>query len=148
MSSESQVSVSPLYYVVILVVAGLVGFGVTRWQEAQSSESSVALVTPVASPAVRPLFQEVSLLTDRAEPNTILIPVGGEVQFNSKDGRQHSLAQGEGDEYGHAHGHDQAGLESGLFGAEEGYKVTFKKTGAFFFHDHLNPKVGVSVVVY
>lgn len=91
----------------------------------------------------------VGLHADHAEPKEILVKVGDLVQFDSKDGKTHNIASGKGNDYGKAHEHmGVVGIESGEFGADEGYRVQFKEVGSFFFHDHLSPNITVSVIVY
>ncbi|MBA3723598.1 MAG: hypothetical protein H0W89_01745 [Candidatus Levybacteria bacterium] len=90
----------------------------------------------------------VALKNDKAIPDAVAIKVGEYVQFNSKDGKSHEIASGTGDGYGNDHGHDQSGVDSGVFDADEAYKVQFKKTGTYEFHDNKNPKIFVTVVVY
>ncbi len=136
-------------YLALLLLAMGVGFVGAR-HAYQRPSAADAKLQPSATVPTRPLFQTVDLLPDRAEPNTVLIPVGGVVQFNSKDGKTHNIAEGQGDDYDRNHGHTDpgTGVESGAFGADEGYKVTFKQAGTYFFHDHLNPALAISVIAY
>lgn len=89
----------------------------------------------------------VSLLSDKAIPDIVTTSIGNYVQFNSKDGEPHIIAQGAGDAYGQNHDHELGGLESNKFGSDEGYKVLFKKVGIYDFHDHLHPKIHITVIV-
>ena len=66
------------------------------------------------------------------------------LQFNTKDGKKHRIAIGQG---GTEHEHISA-TNSGDFGAGEAWRVRFDKVGTYFFHDHYNPNVNVLVVVY
>lgn len=86
----------------------------------------------------------VALTSSGAKPNTIAVPVGTYVQFNSADGRSHNLSNGKGGEE-HVH---SGKFRSGEFKADEGWRVQFSKEGSYFLHDHLNPKINVLVVVY
>lgn len=94
------------------------------------------------------VISHVNLYSDHADPNAIDIKVGEYVQFDSKDGKNHVVAQGKGNDYGNDHEHSADGLESPEFGPDEGYKVNFKKTGTYFFHDHENPNDFITVIVY
>ena len=86
----------------------------------------------------------VALNKDGASPNTIAVPVGSYVQFNSADGKSHNLSIGKGgDEHEHT-----GKFYSGEFQADEAWRVQFNDEGTFTFHDHLNPKINVVVVVY
>lgn len=86
----------------------------------------------------------VALNKDKAVPDTLTITPGEYVQFNSADGRSHSLSIGAGgDEHSHT-----GSFSSGTFKADEGWRVQFKDEGSFLFHDHMNPKINVLVVVY
>lgn len=90
----------------------------------------------------------VALKNDHAEPDVITVPVGSYAQFNSADGQLHNLGVGSGDEH-HDGGHKHTGTYvSGDFKSDEAWKVQFKQTGTFDFHDHYRPELHVSVVVY
>ncbi len=96
----------------------------------------------------------VQLLSDHASPSVIAITKGDYVQFSSRDGQVHNIGQGKGDDEVHqqahadTHDHTAGGKESGNFGAGEAYRVQFNQTGTYSFHDHLHPKISVTVVVY
>jgi len=86
----------------------------------------------------------VALYADKATPDTLVVTPGEYVQFNSADGKNHSLSVGGGgDEHSHS-----GSFSSGTFKSDEGWRVQFKEEGSFLFHDHLNPKLNVLVVVY
>ena len=86
----------------------------------------------------------VALHEDRAVPDTIAVEVGDYVQFNSADGKSHNLSLGMGGEE-----HSHAGkFHSGEFQSDEAWKVQFNDEGSFYFHDHLNPRISILVVVY
>lgn len=123
-----------LVIVSLFIAAGLVGFSVVyaMSKNTDSNEQTNCEGTCVA------------LYKDRADPDTVTVPVGTYVQFNSADGKAHSLSLGEG-----GGEHDHTGkFNSGKFQADEGWRVEFKDEGTFYFHDHLNPKINVLVVVY
>ncbi len=92
------------------------------------------------------VVHEVSLYDNRAEPNELVVKLIDKVQFNSKNNKMHDVALGKGNDYGMHHEH--AGGDSGIFGAGEGYIVSFKKVGTYYFHDDLNPNIFVTVLVY
>ncbi len=91
----------------------------------------------------------------------LAVKVGDFVEFRSADGKSHNLALGEGNEHSsstsqpaqtdsdteHSHDHVQ-GTESGTFGADEAWKVQFKKAGTYIIHDHLNPELNILVIAY
>jgi plastocyanin len=81
---------------------------------------------------------------DKASPDTITVIAGSTVQFNSADGKSHNLSLGEG---GEEHEH-RGKFYSGEFKSDEAWQVQFNDDGAFTFHDHLNPKISVVVIVY
>ncbi|HEX7259653.1 MAG TPA: hypothetical protein VF272_01850 [Candidatus Saccharimonadia bacterium] len=99
-------------------------------------------------------IHHVSLTSQGADPNVIAVVKGGYVQFDAKDGKQHKMSQGSGDDEVHhqahtgVHEHQSDGKDSGMFGLLEAYRVQFHQTGTFSFHDHLNPKLSITVVVY
>lgn len=119
----------------VLAFAVMIGFGVAyglgkmqRVEAASCPEKDVC----------------VSLLENKTDPDTIAVPRGSYVQFNSADGKSHSLSLGKG---GESHSHSGS-FSSGEFGADEAWRVQFNDEGTFFFHDHFNPKINVLVVVY
>jgi plastocyanin len=124
----------------ILVVTSGFGFGLAR------------LTAPKTASAAAD--HTVNLLADRADPTAIAVLKGEYVQFNSKDGKTHNIGQGSGDDPVHqqlgqdVHAHNYNEKESGNFGADEGYRVQFNEVGTYAFHDHLNPKISVTVIVY
>ena len=124
----------------ILLVTSGVGFAL-----AKTSAPKVSSTPP---------DHTVSLLNDHADPSAIAVTKGDYVQFNAKDGKTHNIGQGSGNDEVHqglngtSHEHDYRAKESGAFGADEGYRVQFNQTGTFSFHDHLNPKISVTVIVY
>ena len=91
-------------------------------------------------------IHEISLLNNRAEPNELIIHLNDRVQFNSKDNKKHDIALGKGNDYGMKHEH--IGGDSGNFGPGEGYLVTFKKVGTYYFHDDFNPNIFITILVY
>jgi plastocyanin len=86
----------------------------------------------------------VLLTAEGAKPDIIALKAGGFVQFNSADGKKHSLSLGSG---GSEHSHSGP-FSSGNFDGDEAWKVQFKEKGTFQFHDHYNPELNVLVVVY
>ena len=86
----------------------------------------------------------VALHEDGASPDVITVVVGSYVQFNSADGKSHDLSLGEGGEE-HVH---TGKFSSGEFKADEAWRVQLNEEGSFSFHDHLNPKISILVVVY
>lgn len=86
----------------------------------------------------------VALQADKASPDTVTVTPGSFVQFNSADGEKHSLSLGDG---GSEHDH-KGTFSSGVFKADEAWRVQFKEEGSFVFHDHFNPDISVLVVVY
>ena len=99
-----------------------------------------------SEPAADAAYQ-VSLRGDHAEPDILIVKAGESVQFNSRDGKTHNLTQGKGSGYEQDHDHTP-GLEPGEFSADEGYRVLFHEPGTFYFHDHFNPDISVTVVAY
>lgn len=93
-------------------------------------------------------IHQVSLYEEGAVPDALFVGVGEFVQFNSKDGKSHIIAQGGGSEFDQEHDHSEFGPQSGLFGPDEAYRVQLKKKGTYHLHDHLNPKIFVTIVAY
>ena len=96
----------------------------------------------------QPVIHHVALTEKGANPTDLLIKVGEYVEFDSKDGRVHDIASGAGDGDGEHHDHTANGVESGDFKPDEGYRVQFKEIGSYYFHDHLNPTLTISIGVY
>ncbi len=128
-------------FMAILALTAAVGFRATSSLGAHKSRSIDA-------------SHVVNLLSDHADPSVIAVVKGEYVQFNSKDGKTHNIGQGSGDDEVHQslgadqHDHAAEGKESGEFSPSEGYRVQFNQTGTYAFHDHLNPKISITVVVY
>lgn len=98
---------------------------------------------------IKEVIHNVSLLEGVASPDELAVKVGESIQFNSKDGRSHTITQGQGNDYDKDHEHTTHNFtDSGIFGPDEAFLVRFDKSGIFFFHDHLNPEIYVTVVVY
>ena len=95
-----------------------------------------------------------NLTRQGADPSIIAITKGDYVEFDVKDGKQHQISQGSGDDEAHQQAHNDihehlvGGKQSGVFGPSQGYRVQFHQTGTFSFHDHFNPKLSLTVVVY
>lgn len=106
----------------------------------------------------------VSILKDGFSQSELAVKVGSTVEFRSADGASHNLALGDGDSHSgnksledehedeagsedHSHEHVN-GTESGVFGADEAWRVQFKEPGTFIIHDHLNPETSILVVAY
>ncbi len=144
MKTYSKVS---LGFVLLLMFGVVVSFALLRTPaksvSATDSEEGV-------------MVHNISLLSDRAVPEELVIVLGEYIQFNTKDDKIHNIAQGQGSEEVHSstsrtvtsHDHDEAFVDSGPFGKGEAYKVRINKTGAYFFHDHLNPSIYITVLVY
>jgi plastocyanin len=109
-----------------------------------------ALFVRSAKPADTRVIHYVALHASSSDPADLLIKVGEFVEFDSKDGKTHNISSGagnaDGEKHDHAVGADE--LESGDFAADEGYLAQFKKVGTYYFHDHLNPNIHISVGVY
>jgi plastocyanin len=117
-----------------LFVATFIGFGIFYSISKNSGTETQAICQGIC----------VSLYENRAAPDTVTVPVGTHVQFNSKDGKSHNLSLGEG---GEEHEHNGK-FYSGEFQADEGWRAEFNQEGSFYFHDHFNPKINILVVVY
>lgn len=133
-----------LLMAVTLVVASGVGFGVARVLSSRSIDSNNCKGLCVA------------LTEEGVNPDTLAVKVGEFVQFNSRDGKKHNISMGKGsdgaesdDHESHSAPHEHVGdYSSGDFGADEAWRVQFKKAGTYRLHDHYNPKLEVVVVVY
>ena len=90
----------------------------------------------------------VSLKDGAAFPDELVIKVGEQVQFNSNDGRSHNISSGKGNDYGEEHGHDEQGVSSGQFAADEAFLVSFPAPGTYYFHDHYDASAFITVLVY
>ncbi len=100
-----------------------------------------------------PVVHQVDLETDHATPALLPVKVGESVQFNTKDGLTHNIGPGQGEGSGlhhqpGEHRHSKSGPMSGKFGAGEAWLAKFDSPGTYYFHDHLHPKIAITVVVY
>ncbi len=121
-----------------------VGYKLSHSSNSVRTEGPEFNITSDASIKDLKADKTIDLLSDKASPGEVTLPVGQVLQFNAKDGRTHRLALGEG---GTEHEHTSQ-TDSGNFGADEAWRVRFDKPGTFYFHDHLSPKISVLVVVY
>lgn len=125
--------------VLTVVVAGLLSFGSAFAFSALHKKGS-------DGPKKCSVSTCVSLYGDKASPDTITVKLHSYVQFNSADSKSHDLSLGGGDSGKHSH--NAGSFESGVFKADEAWKVQFNEEGTYSFTDSLNPKVQVLVVVY
>lgn len=113
------------------------------------NENAIARADTTNVNGTQPIIHHVDILADRISPNELVVPVGDYVQFDTKDGQQHNMAQGDGHDLAHGHMmHDGDEPQSGIFGEGEAYKVTFTKTGLYVFHDQLHPDLNVAILVF
>lgn len=137
-----------LVILVICLLFGALGFAYYHNKSGSSIPSSENTTPATSTEASGAVIHHVALTANGASPIDLLIRVGEYVQFDSKDGKVHDIASGAGDGDGEHHDHTAAGLESGDFKADEGYRVQFIKIGSYYFHDHLNPMTTISIAVY
>lgn len=82
-----------------------------------------------------------------ASPDTLAVKNGEFVQFNSADGKRHNLTIGGGDDTHHSANVVEE-FTSGDFEGDEGWRVQFKKDGAYSFKDKYNSGTRINVIVY
>lgn len=125
---------------VLVATIGL-GFGLSKVSNKQSSAKADA-------------SHIIELRASGASPDSIAVVKGSYVQFDVKDNRTYNIGQGSGDDPVHQsmnlneHDHPKSAKESGIFGPGQGYRVTFSNVGTYTFHDHANPKISITVIVY
>lgn len=130
-----------LFYGTFLVVAILAGFGVSYLASGGGSKNAVIQPKNCKDTCV-------SLLIDRASPDTLAVAVGSYVTFNSADGKSHELTLGD-DKGSSLHAHSNPGsFDSGVFKSDESWRVQFKEEGTYKFTDKLNPRTNIIVLVY
>ena len=121
--------------VIFMLVAGFgIVFGVTK------------LTSPGDTAANKDdrVIHEVALKKENKDPIDILIKKGEYVQFNSKDGGQHQVVQGNNNNTTHSNG----SLDSGVFNGDEGYLLQFNEQGKFEFHDNYDHDYTMTIIVY
>ncbi|MES2437063.1 MAG: hypothetical protein V4519_03545 [Patescibacteria group bacterium] len=132
----------------VIVTAGATAYAMNKnsWQEDAVLGTSEIKI---------PTTHYVDLTDDKAVPAELLIKIGEYVQFDSKDGKTHNISSGKGNDYGNTHEHTATSskmsgdqIESGPFGADEGFKVFFARTGTYYFHDHMDADITITVAVY
>lgn len=136
MKTFQQAEKKLLFPLVIFALAAVVGFGTIYALRTSKGKPSTVQSNCTG--------QCIALFETRASPDTIAVKLGSYLQFNSADGKSHSLSLGKG---GGEHSH-RGKFNSGKFSGDEGWRVQFNQEGSFFFHDHLNPKINVLVVAY
>lgn len=130
------------FYSGIVVVALLIGFGVSFLLSNDSQNNNTTTQLPACSDTC------VNLLGDTASPDTLAVTVGSYVSFNSADGKSHRLTLG-GGTTSHGSAHSNPGsYDSGEFKSDESWRVQFKEEGTYRFSDKFNPKLDIIVVVY
>lgn len=130
-----------IFYSGIVVVALLIGFGVSFFVS-NNSRNNTTTQLPACSGTC------VNLLGDKASPDTLAVTVGSYVSFNSADGKSHRLTLG-GGTTSHGGAHSNPGtFDSGEFKSDESWRVQFKEEGTYRFSDKYNPKLDIIVVVY
>ena len=135
--------------IIIFVSIAAIGSAIILKKYVQPKVEVQTVAGAQVTASTTPEIHYIGLTKGKAEPADVLIKVGDYVEFDSKDGKPHDIASGKGNDYGEKHDHTHGdGVESGAFAADEGYKVQFKQIGMFFFHDHLNPNIAISVAVY
>jgi plastocyanin len=95
---------------------------------------------------------QIALTAEKAEPSTMIIKTGDIVQFTVKDGQVRRIGQGSAE----AGLHDKArqaeheqlleGIQSEAFNDQ--YRVEFKEPGTYSFHDHINPALTITIIVF
>ena len=89
----------------------------------------------------------VQLRSTGAFPDVKTVEKGSYIEFDARDGRSHNIYEG----LAHA-GHESASTnkvtESGIFGVDSGYRVTFSQVGTYEFHDYLHDNITITVIVY
>lgn len=86
----------------------------------------------------------VAIKKSNDQPIDLLIKSGEYVQFNSADGGEHQIVQGD----GHNTTHGEGALDSGVFKGDEGYRLQFSKIGKYEFHDNYDHDYTITVIVY
>lgn len=130
---------------IIIILAVAVGYASTH-----------AYATRVTQKKSNCVDSCVSIQKEGFSQSELAVKVGSYVEFRSADGRSHNLALGQGTEKdARVHESDQptshdhvGGTESGDFGADEAWRVQFKKAGTYIIHDHLHPELNILVVAY
>jgi plastocyanin len=137
-------------YLYVLFFSMLIGFGVFMFiARTQSSNAIVRSNTCRQSTCI-------DITSSGLRPDSVAVRKGDTVQFNTKDGQLHNFGIGGGSDHSSqgkdasgGHGHEHFGeYASGDFGADQAWRVQFKQTGTYMFHDHYNPNLNVLVVVY
>lgn len=139
-------------FILVMLAAVAIGFGTSfSFTKATSQDNHAghdsttpASITTDGSIAGKSADKTVSLMSDKASPDEVTVEAGQVVQFNSRDGKSHRLALGQG---GSEHEHTSA-TDSGVFGADEAWKVRFDKPGTYYIHDHFNPAINILIVAY
>jgi plastocyanin len=87
---------------------------------------------------------QIALTAEKAEPSTMIIKTGDIVQFTVKDGQVRRIGQGSAE----AGLHEQLleGIQSEAFNDQ--YRVEFKEPGTYSFHDHINPALTITIIVF
>ena len=127
-------------YLYIFAVIAVAALGVKSFSVYAQNDS--------VSRVEKKVIHYVALHATSSEPSYLLIKTGEYVEFDSKDGKSHNIASGVGNGNDEKHDHQQGQVESGEFAPDEGFLAQFNKVGTFYFHDHQNPNINISIGVY
>ncbi len=138
-----------LFFIVFVVLGAAAALNFAS-QKNSSTSSNIKddLQPPKATFENGSVINRVFLTFQGAVPDAIVVKLGELLEFDARDGKLHDIARGGGDEFNQSHSHEEFGIESGKFGPDEGYRVSFRAPGVYHFHDHYNPRIFVAVVVY
>lgn len=154
--------VSRTKVILVAVVAVAMGAGYYGAHALASKPSSIATDNTACNGTC------VYINSNGFSQDEMAVKVGESIEFRTADGQTHNLALGNGMEvHESAEVHDNSegrhdeegaeatgshdhigGTESGVFGADEAWRVQFKKPGTFVVHDHLRPDSSILIVVY
>jgi plastocyanin len=93
----------------------------------------------------------VAIEADGISPDELAVKIGEFVQFNSADGKSHELTtatDNNAGDHSNIHGGSKTTVASGIFGADEAWRVQFKQAGTYRLRDTKNANQEILVVVY
>jgi plastocyanin len=141
-SSDSDETTSKLEIILIVVFVLLFAGGVflasywflNRNSNMQPQDSEIVAES-------EPEVNYVALDSNKNEDIRVDIQAGEYIQFTPTDGKDHQIMQsGEGE-------HGDEVLDSGVFNADQGYKVRFSDAGEYILKDTTNPNMKIRINV-
>lgn len=94
--------------------------------------------------------QQSYVYAEGMRPDTIVLEELGKMYIYNQDTQAHEFSMGKGNDYGKDHDHQIAPeyFKTEAIAPGEVYELSFATSGLYFLHDHNNPDIVLTVIVY